>query len=660
MEGILENEIEYLELLAKDYININQACTEIINLKAILNLPKGTEHFVSDIHGESEAFSHVLRNASGVIKGYIDEIYGYDLRECEKKSLAMLIYYPERKLLDISTKEDCLSDWYKTILVRLIRICKRASSKYTRSKVRKALSKEFSYIIEELLHEDSDRKHKNEYYNEIIETIISLGRAPDFIVDISYLIQRLAIDHLHVIGDIYDRGKEADKVMDIIEKYHSVDIQWGNHDISWIGAAAGSEACICNVIRISAKYNNLHTIEEGYGINLVPLASYAMHHFPNKVNTIFRPILDNKEMHSTTEDEIELVAKMHKAITLLQFKIEAEVIKRHPEYGMEDRLLLHKVDKSKATVNINNRSYALRDIDFSTIDDNFPYVLTEEEEALLSKLLFSFTHSPKLQRHVRFLLSKGNMYRIYNSNLLFHGCIPMQEDGEFKKIEINGNQFYGRRLLNEIEKMIRVAYFEKKDPIKKQNGLDLAWYLWCGPDSPLYGKDKMTTFERYFMIDESTYKEEKTCYYKLNNSKDICEKILQNFGLNGKDSKIMNGHVPVKVSEGESPIKAEGKLLVIDGGFTKAYQMITGIAGYTLIYNSKGMMLTAHEPFVSLEDVIINEQDIISNTVYTHGTDSTIKVVGTDIGKVILKKIINLQKLVKAYTDGIIEEKSIS
>ncbi|HEX3022177.1 MAG TPA: fructose-1,6-bisphosphatase [Lachnospiraceae bacterium] len=657
MDSLTASELEYLELLAKDYPNVNQVCTEIINLKAILNLPKGTEHFVSDIHGEREAFSHVLRNASGVIKGYINEIFGFALQEHEKKSLAMLIYYPERKLLAITAKEDNLEDWYKITLLRLIRICKRASSKYTRSKVRKALPKEFSYIIEELLHEDSDRKHKNEYYYEIIDTIISLGRAPDFIVDISYLIQRLAIDHLHVIGDIYDRGKEADQVMDIIEKYHSVDIQWGNHDISWIGAASGSEACICNVIRISAKYNNLDTLEEGYGINLVPLVTYSLHHYPNDVNDIFQPNIDYGENQSNTLDELNLVAKVHKAITVLQLKVEAEVIARHPEYGMQDRLLLHRIDYDNSTVNMNDSIYPMRELDFPTVDRNDPYRLTEEERVLLGKLLFSFTHSAKLQRHAKFLLSKGSIYRIYNSNLLFHGCIPMEESGELKKVEINGKLLSGKALLDEMEKVVHSGFFEKNTASIKQNGMDFIWYLWCGANSPLFGKDRMATFERYFVLDEKTYEERKACYYDYQESKVTCERILHDFGLYNDCSKIINGHIPVKVIKGESPIKAEGKMIVIDGGFTKAYQKVTGIAGYTLIYSSKGMMLTAHEPFISIEDAIIHEQDIISNTVYSNGTENPTKVLGTDIGEVIMKKIAYLQKLVFAYSTGLLEEK---
>ncbi|WP_139904767.1 fructose-1,6-bisphosphatase [Clostridium thermarum] len=649
-----EADLHYLKLLSKQYPNIAAASTEIINLQAILNLPKGTEHFISDVHGEHESFSHVLRNASGVIKRKIDDVFGNSLRESEKKSLATIIYYPEQKLEYILKEEKDIEDWYKITLYRLIQICKVVSSKYTRSKVRKALPKDFGYIIEELIHEDSDVANKQHYYNNIIETIIKLDRSNAFIISISKLIQRLAIDRLHVIGDIYDRGPGADIILDTLMDYHSLDIQWGNHDIVWMGAAAGSEACICNAIRFSARYANLHIIEESYGINLLPLATFAMEYYDDDPCTNFMPkSIAAKEL---PEKESRLIAMMHKAITIIQFKLEGQIIKRHPEYDMDSRLLLDKIDYERGTICLNQREYALNDRHFPTIDPANPYELTVEEKKLIDKLKSSFISSIKLQEHARFLFSKGSMYTVYNSNLLFHGCIPMDEGGNFKKIKIGGRAYSGKIFFDEAEILVRSGYFNNCVSEEKQDGMDFAWYLWCGPDSPLFGKKKMATFERYFIDDEETHIEEKNQYFYLKDDEEICNRILREFGLNPDNSHIINGHVPVKVRKGESPIKANGKLLDIDGGFSRAYQPETGIAGYTLIYNSYGLILASHEPFESTIKAIEEEKDILSTNVILEQVFVRKTVGDTDIGAELRNQIKDLTMLLTAYRNGLIKE----
>ncbi len=650
------DEMKYLQLLSQSYSNINRASSEIVNLKAILNLPKGTEHFVSDIHGELESFRHVLKNASGVIKNHIEDIFGATLREAEKKSLATLIYYPEQKLEQVAKVETDMKDWYKITLHRLIHICKIVSSKYTRSKVRKALPQDFAYIIEELLHEDSIGSDKQMYYSEIINTIIELYQADRFIIAMAHLIQRLSIDQLHVIGDIYDRGPNAAKIMDILSRYHSVDIQWGNHDISWMGAAAGCQALICNVLRIQARYANLDTIEEDYGINLIPLATFAMEQYANDPCTHFEP----KSLGGVLSDkDFNMIAKMHKAIAIMQFKSEAKIIKRHPEFHMENRLLLDKINFEKGTVTIDGVVYKMNDTNFPTIDPQNPYSFTKEEEEVMAKIKSSFVNSEKLQAHTRFLFSKGSMYKIFNSNLLFHGCIPINEDGSLKKVTFQGRRYLGKSYLDAIERAVREGYFNEAHTEAKRACIDLTWYLWCGQDSPLFGKNKMTTFERYFIDDKESHTEVKNPYYNLRNDESVCETILSDFGLIPKDSHIINGHVPVKVKKGESPIKANGRLIVIDGGFAKAYQKETGIAGYTLIYNSHGLLLVSHEPFESTENAILQERDIFSSKVALQYSKERIRVRDTDNGKNIQKRINDLQKLLFAYRSGMIKEKEM-
>lgn len=650
-----ERSLSYLTLLSKHYPTIDQASTEIINLQAILNLPKGTEHFISDIHGEYEAFNHVMKNASGVIKRRINEIYGNSIREFEKKKLATLIYYPEQKLESITKEEENMEDWYKITLFRLIQICKSVSSKYTRSKVRKALPKDFAYILEELIHEDGNRVNKHEYYNKIIETIIKLGRANAFIIAISRLIQRLAIDRLHIIGDIYDRGPGPEIVMDTLMKYHSLDIQWGNHDILWMGAASGNEACICNVIRISSRYSNLNVLEDGYGINLLPLATFALDFYKDKYCHKFMPTVSS--CYPNTEKENNLIAAMHKAITVLQFKLEGQVIEKHPEYQMEDRMLLNKIDYENYTVMLEGKEYALNDRYFPTIDPQNPYKLLPEEEELMDKLRVSFMNSNRLQEHVRLLFSKGSMYTIYNSNLLYHGCIPIDEDGNFVKMAIGKNKYSGKKLLDAADRIVREGYFNKSNQEAKQRGMDFMWYLWCGYNSPLFGKKKMATFERYFIEEKETHAEGNNPYYGMRDNESICIKIIEEFGLDPETSHIINGHVPVKVVKGENPIKANGKLLVIDGGFAKAYQKQTGIAGFTLIYNSYGLLLASHEPFETTHKAIEEELDIITTTVVLEHATSRKRVGDTDVGIELKKQIKELEMLLYAYEKGWIKER---
>ncbi|MDD3570666.1 MAG: fructose-1,6-bisphosphatase [Lachnospiraceae bacterium] len=657
MSGFTKEELKYMRLLAKKYPDINSASAEIINLQAILNLPKGTEHFVSDVHGEYESFNHVLKNASGVIKNQISAIFGTEMREAEKKSLATLIYYPEQKLDQIAKEETDLEDWYKITLYRLVTICKVLGSKYSRSKVRKALPKEFAYIIEELLHEDRSDTNKQMYFNEIIETIIRLYQADRFIISISHLIQRLAVDQLHIIGDIYDRGPNAAKIMDVIDRYHSVDIQWGNHDISWMGAAAGCQALICNVIRIQARYANLDTIEEDYGINLIPLATFAMETYADDPCEHFMPKLSAGDIMS--DKDARLISKMHKAIAIIQFKEEAKIIMRNPEFKMNDRLLLGNIDFEKGTIKIEGKEYAMNDTNFPTLNTKNPYELTVEEQLVMDKIKSSFINSEKLQEHTRMIYAKGSLYKKFNSNLMFHGCMPMNDDGTLKKVNFRGKMLSGSDYFDAVDRTVREGYFNKAHSDTKRECMDIIWYLWCGEDSPVFGKKKMTTFERYFIDDKESHKEISNPFYNLRNKEEICRMILADFGMEPEKSHIINGHVPVKVSKGESPIKADGRLFVIDGGFAKAYQKVTGIAGYTLIYNSHGLVLVSHEPFESMEKAVAEEKDIHSSTVALQYSQERIRVANTDIGAEIRNNILDLEKLLEAYHKGIIQEADV-
>ncbi|ROR23613.1 fructose-1,6-bisphosphatase-3 [Mobilisporobacter senegalensis] len=645
--------MKYLKSMAIQYSSVGEACTEIINLQSILNLPKGTEHFISDIHGEYEQFIHILKNGSGAIKNKIDVAYGNTLSNKDKKSLASLIYYPEEKLKLIRKEEDCLEDWYKITFNRLIQISRMVSTKYTRSKVRKALPRDFAYVIEELLNEKADIQNKEAYYNEIIATIIRIGKADDFIIALCDLIQRLVIDHLHIIGDIFDRGPGPHVIMDTLMKYHSVDIQWGNHDILWMGAASGHLACIANVIRISAKHGNLDTLEDGYGINLIPLATFAGEIYGDDPCNAFQ-VEQNKMLFN--QNELELERKMHKAIAIIQFKLEGQIIQKRQEFKMEDRLLLDKIDLSKKILVYNEKEYELKDTNFPTIDWNNPYELSEDEVKLMQRLKQAFINCEKLQRHIRFLLAKGSLYLVYNNNLLYHGCVPLNEDGTFREVEIGEYYYSGKKLYDVLEYNIRKGYYAYDNKEEKTFGQDIIWYIWSNENSPVYGKEKMATFERYFLTDKEIQREKKNYYYNLFEKEEIVNQILKEFGLDTTDTHIINGHMPVELKKGESPIKCNGKLLIIDGGFSKSYQAKTGIAGYTLIYNSYGLRLISHEPFTSKEEVIANESDIHSDTLIVERANIRRFVKDTDIGKDIMERINGLEELLNAYHNGLIKE----
>ncbi len=647
----------YLKLLSKEFPSIVAASTEIINLQAILNLPKGTEHFMTDIHGEYESFNHVLRNGSGNIRRKIMEVYGDVLSEQDIKGLSTLIYYPEQKLEIIKKTQPNVHEWYKITIYRLVEICRKAAFKYTRMKVRKALPKDFAYIIEELMHKSPYEFDKEEYYTGIIETIINIGRADEFIIEMSKLIQRLVIDRLHIIGDIFDRGIGPDIVMDTLMNYHTVDIQWGNHDVLWMGAAAGNDACIATVLRICSRYSNLDTIEDGYGINLLPLATFALEFYKDDDCAAFKP--RTKNVIDFTEKDLNLIAKMHKAIAIIQFKLEGEIIRRRPEYNMDDRLLLNFIDYENGTIELYGATYKLKNSYFSTIDPKDPYALTVEERELIEKLRSSFINCERLQKHIRFLYASGSLYLKYNDNLMYHGCIPMNEDGSFKTVHLIPGEppLSGKAYLDRLDVIVREGYFHANNPEAKQFGMDMIWYLWTGTDSPLFGKDKMTTFERYFIADKDSHVEKKNPYFKLENSEKICEVIFKEFGLNPECSHIINGHVPVKLGAGESPIRANGKLLVIDGGFSKAYQSTTGIAGYTLIYNSYGLILVSHDPFESTQKAIEEEKDIHSTTIVLEKEIERKRVRDTDEGAKIIAQIKDLEMLLEAYHSGVIKER---
>lgn len=648
-----EEELKYLNLLSEKFPTIQHVCTEIINLKAILNLPKGTEHFLSDLHGEYESFLHILKNASGVIKTKIDETFDTCMTSKEKRKLATLIYYPEEKLALIKKETRDLNEYYKITLYRLIEICKVVASKYSRSKVRKAMPKDYEYIIDELLHANDNSYNKEYYYNQIINTIIDLDRADAFIIAISKLIQRLAVDHLHIIGDIYDRGPGPHIIIDELMKYHSIDIQWGNHDIIWMGAASGSPACVFNVLRICARYNNLDILEDGYGINIRPLTEFAMEEYSKENGDIFKP--QNSEKIENKAD-IDLLTKIQKAVAIIQFKLEAEVIKRNPEFDMEERLLLDKINYDTYEIELGGKKYKLKDTYFPTIDSKDPYKLTEKELNVVNKLVKGFENSEKLQEHIKFLYAKGNIYKVYNDNLLIHGCIPMDLEGNFISGTIKGEHLKGKKYLDYIERIARQGYFADKNSEDRKYGEDYLWYLWCGANSPIFCKNAMKTFERYFLDDKSLKEERKNAFYELSQNEDQCIKILEEFGINKENGHIISGHVPVKLGKGESPIKANGKLLIIDGGLSKSYQKVTGIAGYTLIYSSYGLTLAEHEPFTSTEDAIIKETDLHSFTRIVEKVERK-RISDTDIGKELREQIEDLEKLLEAYKSGIVKEK---
>ncbi|WP_291255113.1 fructose-1,6-bisphosphatase [Fusobacterium sp.] len=641
-------ELKYLKLLSSKFRNISETTIEIINLQAILNLPKGTEHFLTDIHGEYPAFNHVLKNGSGTIKEKINDIFQDTLNNFEKKELASTIYYPQEKVEYILKNKKNPDKWLKDSIYRMLEVCSVTASKYTSSKVRKAMSKDFEYILQELIYERKELPNRKEYVENIIDTIISLGRGKEFIKAIADLIQGLMIDKLHIIGDIYDRGSSPHLIMETLIRHHNTDIQWGNHDMLWIGASLGNLACIANVIRICARYSNTDILEEAYGINLLPLATFAIDTYGSDSCKSFIPKGEKKS---------QLMAQIHKAITIIQFKIEGEMSKRNPQFELEKRQLLDKIDYDLGTVELEGRNYLLNDRNFPTIDKNNPYILTNEEREVMEKLEKYFINSEKLQRHIDFFFTNGSVYLKYNSNLLYHGCIPLTESGELKRVCVFGEELKGKEYLDKIEEIVRKAYLYRGRKDKQERYNDFLWYLWCGKDSPLFGKDAMKTFERYFIDDKITHIENKNPYYKLYNEESVCRKILSEFGLNPNISHIINGHVPVKTLKGEKPVKAKGKLFLIDGGFSKAYQKETGIAGYTLISNSYGLKIVEHEPFESLEKAICEGRDIISSTrIVEDSSVNRIRVKDTDIGRELQTQINDLRKLLKAYELGVIPQ----
>lgn len=641
-------DLAYLKLLAREYPTVKAASSEIINLMAIRGLPKGTEYFFSDLHGEYEAFIHLLRSASGIIREKISETFGYVISDEEEIALANLIYYPEKNLM-LARKEGKLNeDWQKVMIYRLVRICKEASSKYTRSKVRKKMPPDFAYIIDELLHVDYNDENKKVYYDEIIHSIIEIGMGTEFIKALCYLIQNLTIDNLHIIGDIFDRGPRADFIMDELMQFHDVDIQWGNHDVSWMGAATGNLACICNVLRIAIRYNGFDLLEDGYGINLRPLSMFAARVYKDDPCTRFLPKILDENIYDAVDPG--LAAKMHKAIAVIQFKVEGQIVKRRPEFHMDERTHITAIDFEKGTVSIRGKDYKMLDMNLPTVDPKDPLKLTKEEEELIHNLCMSFKHSSTLHRHIRFIYSHGGMYKCCNSNLLYHGCIPMKENGEFDELNLNGIIYSGKRLLDYIEDAVKMAYFLPEDDASKEWYQDFMWYLWCGPKSPVYGKDNMATFEGYFVADKAVAKENMNPYYKLSEKEEFCDKILKEFGLPLEDSHIINGHVPVKLKDGESPIKGNGKLYVIDGGLSKSYQPKTGIAGYTLIFNSRHLALAEHKPFDR------NHENTPKVTI-VEKMQKRVMVADTDTGKMLAEKIADLKELVAAYRGGIIKEK---
>lgn len=652
----LKREIKYLKLLSKTFPNNASASTEVINLKAILHLPKGTEHFLADIHGEAEAFQHVLKNASGTIRTKVDEIFGQTLRDSQKKELCTLIYYPNEKLRIVKEKETNMSEWYVVTLNKLVKVLDTVTSKYTRSKVRKSLPAKYEYIIQELLHESTVNPHKSAYISVIIDSIITTGSADEFIAAMCESIQRFVIDHLHIVGDVFDRGDGAHLIMDTLCEYHNFDFQWGNHDILWMGAAIGNKACMANLLRIAMRYGNLTTLEDGYAINLLPLARFAMEVYEDDPCTEFQPkLLHNDKTYD--DKSILLLSQMQKAISVIQFKLEHGIITRRPEFEMEDRNLLHRINFDNGTITLPNGSeHKMKDINFPTIDPKDPYKLTEEEADLVEKLMHSFLHSEKLKRHLNCLYSKGSMYLTINQNLLYHASIPLDKEGSFKKITIQGKEYSGKLFMDKVDRLVRNAYFEKDDLKTRDFALDYMWYLWCGKDSPLFDKSSMTTFERYFIEDKTTHTEDKGYYFKFQNQRKTCEMILEEFGLEGPDTHIINGHVPVKAAKGERPMRSDGKLIVIDGGFSRAYQSSTGIAGYTLIFNSQGIQLVQHEPFESAKAVIEKGSDIQSVTVIREFISDRMLVKDTDNGKILAEQVKELKKLLDAYRLGLIKE----
>ena len=649
-------ELRYLKMLSRQYPTVRAAGTEIINLQAIMNLPKGCEHFISDVHGEYEAFLHILNSCSGVVRERLDFLYQDSVPRAELDQLATLIYYPEEKMEELRPQIADLDEWYRITLNRLMEVCRLVTARYSRSKVRKAIPADYTYIIEELLHTHSEEIDKQDYYKNIITTIVDIGQAPDVIVAVCELIKWAAVDHLHLVGDIFDRGPRVDIIMDSLLHHHSVDIQWGNHDILWMGAASGSRTLVATVLANSIHYNNLEVVETGYGISLRPLSVFANEVYKDCNVSRFAVKLTGDNAGRYSEKDKLLSARMHKAITMILFKLEGQKIQRHPEYNMDDRLLLDKIDYETKSICINGITYPLEDTDFPTVDPKNPYELTAEEESVIDQLTASFERSEKLQEHVRFLYSKGSLYKIYNGNLLFHGCIPLDENGELMSFRLDDKERKGKEFLDFVDTSARQAFYHKRNSQERKLGMDLLWFLWAGRNSPIFGRDRMTTFERRLIKDESAWTEPKNAYYTLYQDPAICDMILKEFGLEGPHCHIINGHVPVKAKKGESPIKGGGKLIVIDGGFCKAYQSTSGIAGYTLIYNSHSFRIVSHQPFAGREKAIRENFDIASSTEIFERLDGRQKIKETDIGRDLQTQIDDLRALLNAYRDGVVQE----
>ncbi len=662
----------YLRLLSEKFPNAQRVITELINLRAILSLPKGTEHFVSDLHGESMAFIHMIKNASGVVRRKVDEVYGYSISEEEKRAICALIYYPDERLelvkrfyageevdglLKINSQLSnlpTLDEWYRRRLHQVVEIARAVTIKYSRSKVHKLLPPDYAYIIGELLHESNlEQKDRNTYYHAIIEAIMETGCADQLLIAISYLIHSLTIDTLHIVGDIFDRGPGASKILDVLSTVRDYDVQWGNHDIEWMGAMAGNRALMATVLRVSIRYANIETLEEGYGINLLPLANFAMTVYGDDPCTLWQTKdFDNNPRLTRSA---QLMAKMHKAISIIQFKLEGQTVQRHPEWHMDHRALLDKIDYAKGTITLNGQTYALLDTYLPTIDPKNPYALSTEEADLMSQLARSFRKSEKMQRHLRMLYEHGALYLVRNGFLLYHAAIPLNADGSFTEAEVCGERVSGKALMDRTDKIVRMAYYGEGK--QKQDALDYMLYLWEGEFSPLYNKDKMTTFERYFIADKAIQEEKKGAYFTLADDEQVCARILEEFGLDAATGRIVNGHVPVRTIKGETPIRANGKRFVIDGGFSKPYQEKTGIAGYTLIYNSHGIQLVEHDSFESREQAVISGSDIHSRNLLQDFSGKRMRICDTDKGKELLEQIASLEQLLQAYRNGSLRER---
>ena len=648
--------LRYLQLLAKQYPTVQAASTEIIRLQAILSLPKGTEHFMSDIHGEHEAFLHILNSSSGEVRDKLNEVFGSILSRQEISELATLIYYPTEKLALIADETDDMDSWYSTALDRLVELCRHVSTKHTRGKVRSYMPAEYAEILDELVHLQYGEASRQSQYESIIDTIIRIGQAPQVIEAICVVIKALTCDHLHIVGDIFDRGPRADIVMDSLIACHNVDIQWGNHDVLWMGAASGSRTMVATVLSNSIHYNNLDVIETGYGISLRPLSVFANEVYKHCDTHCFHVKLTGNAAEKYTEKDKLLSARMYKAITIILFKLEGQKLLRCPEFGMADRLLLDRIDYASRTITIDGRVYPLEDCDFPTVDPTDPYRLTPEEDHVIQQLTESFRHSEKLQRHIRFLYAKGSLYKVHNGNLLFHGCIPMNPDGSLMSFTIGGKERSGRAFMDYADRLARKAYYDKRGSVERRFGLDVLWWLWAGRNSPIYGRDRMTTFERRFIKDESTWAEPKNPYYAFYNDPSVCDMLLAEFGLGGPHSHIINGHVPVRAGKGESPIKGGGKLLVIDGGFSKAYQPTSGIAGYTLIFNSRYMRMVSHQPFKGKWSAIHHNDDIEKDAVMFETMETRIRVAQTEEGRELQLHVDDLMDLLSAYRSGAVTE----